>query len=164
MIQKCGVSLLVALSFFLSSCAPAQHVGLEAGSQFSADGSCSAVWIPFRFKDSLKDIVLISKCISYSEDQEILMGNAIDVLLQGMDEEDQKRGLVSLVRKARVLDVKVKLGIAIVNLSKEFAPPGGSTAVWHARMAVHEVLKQFQGIKRVRILIEDIPEEESLQP
>lgn len=152
------------LCLFLSSCASSEHIGLLAGGQFSADGSCSAVWIPFRFKNSLEDIVFISKCIPYSENQEIFMRNALEVLLQGPDEEDQKRGLVSLVRKTQVLDVKVKRGIAIVNLSKEFAPPGGSTAVWHARMAVHELLRQFKGIRNVKIRIEGIPDEEVLQP
>lgn len=92
------------------------------------------------------------------------MKNALEVLLQGPAEEDQKRGLVSLVRKARVLDVKVRRGIAIVNLSKEFAPAGGSTAVWHARTAVHELFRQFPEIRSVKIRIEGIPEEESLQP
>ena len=165
MIQKCGLFLPVALSFFLSSCTTVQnHTGLTAGSQFSADGSCSAVWIPYRFKDSLKNIVLISKCIPYSEDREIFMRNALERLSRGPDEEDQKMGLVSLVRKARVLDVKVRRGVATVNLSKEFQPAGGSTAVWHARTAVHELLKQFPGIKKVIILIDGVSEEKSLQP
>ena len=165
MIRKCGLFLPVVLSFFLSSCVTVQnHTGLTAGSQFSADGSCSAVWIPFRFKDSLEDIALISKCIPYSDNQEIFMRNALEVLLQGPDEEDTKRGLVSLVRKARVLDVKIKRGIVIVNLSKEFAPAGGSTAIWHARMAVHELLRQFAGVREVKIQIEGVSEEEVLQP
>ena len=165
MIQKCGLFLPVALSFFLSSCTTVQnHTGLTAGSQFSADGSCSAVWIPYRFKDSIEDIALVSKCIPYSDNQEIFMRNAIGVLLQGPDEEDSKRGLVSLVRKAHVLDVQIRCGIATVNLSKEFAPAGGSTAVWHARTAVLELLRQFPRIKKVTILIDGVSEEESLQP
>jgi hypothetical protein len=154
----------LTLCIFLSSCASPQHLGLRAGSQFSADGSCSAVWIPYGLKDSIDDIVFVSKCIPYSENQEIFMRNALERLLQGPDEGDQKRGLVSLVKKARVLDVKVRRGTVIVNLSKEFAPAGGSTAVWHARTAVQEVVRQFEGIRRIKIRIEGVSEEEVLQP
>ncbi|MBI5614246.1 GerMN domain-containing protein [Candidatus Gottesmanbacteria bacterium] len=92
------------------------------------------------------------------------MKNALERLLQGPDAEDQKRGLVSLVRKAQVLDVKIRRGVAVVNLSKEFAPAGGSTAVWHARMAVHELVRQFPGIREVKIFVEGVSEEEVLQP
>src|SRR3990167_4070472 len=158
------IIMILFLCLFFASCSPVHHIGLEAGRMFSADGSCSAVWITYRFKDALEDIVLVSKCVPYSEDQGIFMRNALERLLLGPDEEDQKRGLVSLVRKARVLDVKIRRGVAIVNLSKEFAPAGGSTAVWHARIAVQEVARQFEGIKRVKILVERVSEDEVLQP
>ena len=92
------------------------------------------------------------------------MRNAIERLLAGPDEKDNSRGFTSLVRKARLLDLRIKHGTAFVTFSKEFVPAGGSTAVWHARTAVHELLRQFEGIKKVSILIENIPEEESLQP
>ena len=131
---------------------------------FSADGSCSAVWIPYGLKDSIDDFALVSKCIPYSENQEIFTRNALERLLAGPDEEDGKRGFTSLVKKARLLDLRIKHGIAIVNFSKEFAPAGGSTAVWHAKTAVHELLRQFPGIRKVKIQIEGIEEEDVLQP
>lgn len=92
------------------------------------------------------------------------MRNALEVLLQGPDEEDSGRGFTSLVKKARLIDLRIKHGTAIVTFSREFQPAGGSTAVWHARTAVHELLRQFQGIRKVKILIEGVSEEEVLQP
>lgn len=153
------------LALILSSCASTQnHIGLETGRHFSADGSCSAVWIPYGLKDSLEDIALISKCVPYSKDQEIFMRNALEVLLQGPDEEDQERGFTSLVKRARLLDLRIKHGTAVVTFSKEFQPAGGSTATWHAKTAVHELLRQFEGINRIEILIEGVSGEEVLQP
>ena len=142
------IPVFLIFCIFLSSCSLKQnHIGLEAGRMFSANSSCSAVWIPYGLKDSIDDFALVSKCIPYSEDQEIFMRNALEKLLAGPDEEDSKRGFTSLVRKARLLDLRIKHGTAVVTFSKEFAPAGGSTAVWHARTAVHELLKQFSGIK-----------------
>ena len=157
--------LVVLFSIFLSSCSAKQnHIGLEAGRMFSADGSCSAVWIPYGLKDSIDDSALVSKCIPYSENQEIFMRNALERLLAGPYEKDNSRGFTSLVRKARLLDLRIKHGTAIVNFSREFAPMGGSTAVWHARNAVQELLRQFEGIRRVKIQIEGMSDEDVLQP
>lgn len=152
------------LCLFLSSCSPVQHIGLRAGSFFDTHLSCSAAWIPYGLKDSIDDFALVSKCIPYSEDQEIFMRNALERLLLGPDEEDSKRGFTSLVRKARLVDLRIKHGTAVVTFSREFQPAGGSTATWHARTAVHELLRQFPGIKKVRIRIEGVSEEEVLQP
>ena len=160
-----NIPAFLILCIFLSSCSAKQnHIGLEAGRMFSADGSCSAVWIPYGVKDSIDDFALVSKCIPYSEDQEIFMRNALERLLAGPDEKDNSRGFTSLVRKARLLDLRIKRGTAIVTFSKEFKPSGGSTAVWHAKTAVHELLRQFEGIKKVKIQIEGVSEDEVLQP
>lgn len=160
-----SIPAFLILCIFLSSCAAKQnHMGLEAGRMFSADSSCSAVWIPYGLKDSIDDFALVSKCIPYSENQEIFMRNALERLLAGPDEKDNSRGFTALVRKARLLDLRIKHGTAIVTFSREFAPAGGSTAVWHARMAVHELLRQFEGVRRVKIRIEGVSEDEVLQP
>jgi spore germination protein GerM len=157
--------ILSILLCCLYGCSSTQnHIGLRAGSQFSSNSACSAVWIPYGLRDSIDDFVLVSKCVSYSEDQNIFMKNALERLLLGPDKEDSRRGFTSLVKSGRLLDVRIKHGIASVTFSKEFAPTGGSTAVWHARTAVHELLKQFPNIKRVKIIIDGVPEEETLQP
>lgn len=101
--------------------------------------------------------------IPFTHNTEINVYNALNELFKGPNEEEKKRGAYSLVDEARILDLKIQKGKARLNFSKEFAPAGGSLAVWHSRIAVEEVLRQFS-VREIEIFVEGIPAIESLQP
>lgn len=110
------------------------------------------------------DFLYFRKEIPFTNNTEINAYNALNELLRGPDEEEKQIGAIPLVNEARILDLKIRKEKARVNFSKEFAPTGGSLAVWHCHKAVGEVLRQFPQIEEVELFVEGIPAIESLQP
>ena len=161
-----GIVLFIVL-FLLSGCCSVQKIGLKAG-EFSRKGvDYLEIWLPFGLAQSDymgMDFLYFRREIPFTHNTEINAYNALNELFKGPTEEEKQKGASSLVRNSRILSLKIRNGKAKVNFSKEFAPPGGSLAVWQCRTAVEEVLRQFPEIRKVEIFIEGIPAIESLQP
>ena len=157
--------VLFILLFLLSGCYLEQSIGLKASWLGRAGKEYLEVWIPFGIPhDSMgKDFLYFRREIICSRNLEENVRNALDELLKGSTEAEKEKGAYSLVKESRILDLKIKRGKAIINFSQEFAPAGGSHAIWECRIAVEEVLRQF-GIRKLEIFIEGIPAIESLQP
>lgn len=157
--------VLFILLFLLSGCCPDESIGLKASWLGRGRKEYLEVWIPFYIPhDSMgKDFLYFRREIPYSRNIETNVRNALDELLKGPNEAEKEKGAYSLVKPSRILDLKIKKEKAIINFSQEFAPAGGSHAVWECRIAVEEVLRQF-GIRKLEIFIEGRPAIESLQP
>lgn len=165
LIQAMKKLILIVVLFLLSGCCPDESIGLKASWLKKAGSDYLEVWIPFGIPhDAMdKDFLYFRREIPCSRDIETNARNALDELLKGPNEAEKQKGAYSLVKESKILDLKIKKGKAIINFSKEFAPAGGSHAVWECRIAVEEVLRQF-GIRKLEIFIEGRPAIESLQP
>ena len=156
------LSLLV-----LTSCSHLQKPGLGI-EPFTRQGKeYCAVWIPFGLADygwSGQDFLYFRREIPYSGILELDAGNALMQLLDGPSEEEMAKGAVSLVKPAGILGLTIKEGKAQADFTQEFAPAGGSLAVWQCWKAVEEVLRQFPEVSEVALLVEGVPAIESLQP
>lgn len=144
-----------------------QRIGLNAGECSRKGVDYLEIWLPFGLAQSDymgMDFLYFRREIPFTDNTEINAYNVLNELLKGPTEEEKQKGAFPLVRNSRILDLKIRKGTAKVNFSKEFAPPGGTLAVWQCRIAVEEVLRQFSGIRKVEIFIEGIPAIESLQP
>ncbi len=153
--------------FFLSGCCTVQRIGLNAEERSRKGIDYLEIWLPFYVShDSMgKDFLYFRREIPFTHNTDINAYNALNELLKGPNESEKEKGAHSLVKKeARILDLKIREDRARVNFSKEFAPAGGTLAVWQCRIAVEEVLRQFPEIKKVEILVEGVPSSESLQP
>lgn len=152
---------------FLSGCCHIQKIGLHA-TEFSRNRKdYLEIWIPFGLAQSnymQKDFLYFRREIPYTSNTEINAYNALNELLEGPNEQEKQKGAVPLVNEAGILDLRIVRGKARVNFSKEFAPGGGTLAVWQCRIAVEEVLRQFPEIRKAEIFVEGIPAIESLQP
>ena len=159
------VILLIVL-FLLSGCCLDESIGLKASWLGRGRKEYLEVWIPFGIPhDSMgKDFLYFRREIPYSRNTEESVRNALDELLKGPTEAEKQKGAYSLVKESRILDLKIKRGKAIINFSQEFAPAGGSHAIWECRIAVEEVLRQFPQIRKLEIFVEGRPASESLQP
>ncbi len=161
------IFLLIPLFILvISGCCSVQRIGLNAG-EFSRKGNnYLEVWIPFYVShDSMgMDFLYFRREIPFTHNTEVNAYNALDELLKGPTEKERQKGASPLVGNSRILSLKIRNGTAKVNFSKEFAPPGGTLAVWQCRIAVEEVLRQFPEIRKVEIFIESVPAIESLQP
>lgn len=157
--------LFLTFILLLSGCCPEQSIGLKASWLKRAGKDYLEVWIPFGVPhDSMgKDFLYFRREIPYSKNTEENVRNALDELLKGPTETEKEKGAYSLVKGSRVLDLKIKRGKAVINFSQEFAPAGGSHAIWECRIAVEEVLRQFS-VRKLEILVEGRPASESLQP
>ena len=160
-----GIILFIVL-FLLSGCCSVQKIGLKAG-EFSRKGvDYLEIWLPFGLAQSDymgMDFLYFRKEIPFTNNTEINAYNALNELFKGPTEVEKQKGAFSLVKESRILDLKIKKGMARINFSEEFAPAGGSLAVWQCRIAVEEVLRQFS-VRKVEIFVEGIPAIESLQP
>jgi hypothetical protein len=157
---------LFVIALLLSGCCSVQRIGLNTGECSRKGVDYLEIWLPFGIPHSSMgmDFLYFRREIPFTHNTEINAYNALNELLKGPNDEEKQKGASSLVRNSRILDLKIRKGKAKVNFSKEFAPPGGSLAVWQCRIAVEEVLRQFPAIKKVEIFIEGIPAIESLQP
>ena len=161
-------SLLVGfICLALTSCSHLQKPGLGI-EPFTRQGKdYLAVWIPFRLTDygwSGQDFLYFRREVPYSGILELDAGNALMQLLDGPSDEEQAKGAIRLVKPAGILGLTIKKGKAQANFTQEFAPAGGSLAVWQCHKAVGEVLRQFPEIRGVELLVEGVPAIESLQP
>ena len=159
--------LLFIFILFLTGCCHAQSIGLVAGERGRAGKDYLEVWLPFGLAQSDymgMNFLYFRREIPFTHNTEINAYNALNELLKGPIESEKQKGASSLVRNSRILDLKIRNGTAKVNFSKEFAPPGGTLAVWQCRTAVEEVLRQFPQIRESEILVEGVPAIESLQP
>lgn len=143
-----------------------QSIGLVASERGRAGNDYLEIWLPFHISHNSMsmDFLYFRREIPLTDNTEMNAYNALNELLKGPNDEEKKKGATSLVRNSNIIDLKIKNGTARVNFSKEFAPPGGSLAVWQCRTTVEEVLRQFPQIREVEIFIEGIPAIESLQP
>lgn len=159
------LALLIAL-FMMSGCCTVQRIGLNAEERSRKGVDYLEIWLPFGIPDSSMgmDFLYFRREIPFTHNIEINAHNALNELLKGPTEEEKRKGASPLVRNARILDLKIRKGKAKVNFSKEFAPAGGSLAVWQCRIAVEEVLRQFPEIRKAEILVDGVPAIESLQP
>ncbi len=160
------IILAIILIFFLTGCCSVQKIGLNASELNRKGRDYLEVWIPFGIPHNSMgmDFLYFRREIPFTHNTEINVYNALTELLKGPNDEEKKKGASSLVRNSNIIDLKIKKGTVKVNFSKEFAPAGGSLAVWQCRTAVEEVLRQFPEIRKVEIFIEGIPASESLQP
>ena len=158
--------LLFIVLFLLSGCCPDENIGLKATWLGRAGNDYLEIWLPFYISHGSMgmDFLYFRREIPFTHNTEINVYNALNELLKGPNDEEKQKGATSLVRNSNIIDLKIKNGTARVNFSKEFAPAGGTLAVWQCRIAVEEVLRQFQGIRKAEIFIEGIPAIESLQP
>lgn len=165
LIQAMKKLILIIVLFLLSGCCPDESIGLKASWLKKAGKDYLEVWIPFYIPHGSmgKDFLYFRREIPYSRDIETNVRNALDELLRGPNESEKEKGAYSLVKESRIIGLKIKRGKAIINFSKEFAPAGGSHAVWECHIAVEEVLRQFS-IRKVEIFVEGRPASESLQP
>lgn len=163
--KKSFLFLCILVLFLLSGCCPDESIGLKASWLKRAGNDYLEVWIPFYVPhDSMgKDFLYFRREIPFNKNIEENVRNALDELLKGPTEAEKEKGAYSLVKESRILDLKIKRGKAIINFSKEFAPPGGSLAVWECHIAVEEVLRQFS-VRKLEIFVEGRPAIESLQP
>ena len=155
------------LCFALTSCSHLPKPGLTAELVTSQGRDYLAIWIPFGLSDygwSGQDFLYFRREIPYSGILELDAGKALMQLLDGPTEEEKAKGAVSLVRHGEILGLTIKKGRAQADFTQEFAPPGGSLAVWQCHKAVGEVLRQFPEIREVELLVEGVPAIESLQP
>lgn len=150
----------------MSGCCTDESIGLKATWLKRAGNDYFEIWLPFGTPNSSMgmDFLYFRREIPFTDNREINAYNALNELLKGPTEDEEHKGAYPLVKESRIISLKIKKGKAIINFSKDFAPPGGSLAVWQCRTAVEEVLRQFPGIKKVEILIEGVPASESLQP
>ncbi len=164
--MKKSFLLLLVIVLLLSGCCSMQRIGLNAGECSRKGVDYLEIWLPFGIPNSSMgmDFLYFRREIPFTDNTEINAYNALNELLKGPNDEEKKKGASPLVKNSRILDLKIRRGKAKVNFSKEFAPAGGSLAVWQSRIAVEEVLRQFPCIKHVEIFIEGIPAIESLQP
>jgi hypothetical protein len=141
-------------------------MGLQAEKVSIAKKDFIEIWIPFRIESDClgKNLVYFMRRIPLSSKTADNIRSALTELLNGPNESEKEKGAIPLVNEAKILSVRIKWRAAIVDFSKEFAPAGGSLAIWHSHIAVEEILRQFPEIKKVDILIEGIPAIESLQP
>jgi len=158
------------LTFFMiflliSGCCTYESIGLKASSLNRESQDYLEVWIPFGISHDYmaKDFLYFRREIPYGRNREENIRNALNELLKGTTDSEKQKGAYSLVKQSRVLDLKIKREKAVINFSQEFAPAGGSHAVWESRIVVEEVLRQF-GIKRLEIFVDGKPAIESLQP
>jgi hypothetical protein len=163
---KNNLSIVFAL-FFLSGCCHLQSIGLRAN-EFNKEGKdYLEVWLPFGMAKAdymNMDLLHFRREIPFTHNTEINAYNALNELFKGPNEQESKKGAVPWVnRETRILDLKIKRGKAKVNFSREFAPAGGTLAIWQCTTAVEEVLRQFS-IRDVEIFVEGVPAIESLQP
>ena len=165
--KRPGGLLVSFICLALTSCShiPKPGLGIEP---FTRQGrEYFAVWIPFGLAEygwSGQDFLYFRREISYSGILEVDAGNALMQLLDGPSDEERAKGAVSLVKPAGILGLTIKKGKAQANFTQEFAPAGGSLAVWQCQKAVEEVLRQFPEIREVELLVEGVPATESLQP
>jgi len=157
--------VLFLVLFLLSGCCPEQSIGLKASWLKRAGNDYLEIWLPFYIAHDAMgmDFLYFRREISYSRNREENVRNALDELLKGPTEAEKEKGAYSLVKPARILGLNIKREKAIINFSQEFAPAGGSHAIWECRIAVEEVLRQF-GIRELEIFVEGRPAIESLQP
>lgn len=158
------IVLLIAV-FLLSGFCAGESIGLKASWLGRDRKDYLEVWIPFGVPHDYmaKDFLYFRREIPYSRNLEENVRNALNQLLKGPNDSEKEKGAFSLVRQSRILDLRIKKGKVVINFSEEFAPPGGSLAVWSCRIAVEEVLRQFS-VRELEILVEGIPASESLQP
>jgi len=157
--------LIIIILFLLSGCCLDENIGLKASWLKRAGNDYLEVWIPFAtpYSSMGMDFLYFRREIPYTRDIETNAYNALNELLKGPTDEEEHRGAYPLVKESRILSLKIKKGRAIINFSQEFAPAGGSLAVWECRIAVEEVLRQFS-VRKLEILVEGRPASESLQP
>lgn len=157
--------VLFLVLFLLSGCCPDESIGLKASWLKRAGNDYLEIWLPFYVPHGSMgmDFLYFRREIPYSRDIETNVRNALDELLKGPNETEKGKGAYSLVKQSRILDLKIKREKARINFSQEFAPAGGSHAVWECRIAVEEVLRQFS-IRKLEILVDGRPAKESLQP
>lgn len=165
LIQAMKKFILIIILFLLSGCCPDESIGLKATWLKRAGNDYLEVWIPFYVPHGSmgKDFLYFIREIPYNRNIETNVRNALDELLKGPTEAEKEKDAYSLVKKAKILGLKIKREKAVINFSKEFAPAGGSHAIWECRIAVEEVLRQFS-IRKLEIFIEGRPAIESLQP
>ena len=157
----------VGFCLVLTSCSHLPKPGLAIEPFTRQSREYFAVWIPFGLADygwSGQDFLYFRREIPYSGILELDAGNALMQLLNGPSDEEQAKGAVRLVKPAGILGLTIKNGKAQANFTQEFAPAGGSLAVWQCQKAVGEVLRQFPEIEEAELLIEGVPAIESLQP
>jgi hypothetical protein len=160
------ISCFLILFLLSGCCSVNESIGLKASWLRRQGKDCLEVWLPFYFPNDYmaKDFMYFRREIPYSKNTEENVRNALNELLKGPTEAEKQKGAYALVNESRILDLKIKKSRVRINFSKEFAPPGGSHAIWQCNIAVEEVLRQFPGIKKVEISVEGIPASESLQP
>jgi len=151
--------------FLLSGCCTYESIGLKASSLSRKSQDYLEVWIPFGISHDYmaKDFLYFRREIPYGRNREENIRNALNELLKGPTEAEKQKGAYSLLKPSRIFDLKIKKEKAVINFSQEFAPAGGSLAVWQCTIAVEEVLRQF-GIRKLEIFVEGKPAIESLQP
>lgn len=157
--------VLPILIFLLSGCCPDESIGLKASWLNRAGKEYLEVWIPFGIPHDYmaKDFLYFRREIPRSRNIEENVRNALDELLKGPNESEKEKGAYPLVKQSRILGLKINKGKAVINFSQDFAPAGGSLAVWQCRIAVEEVLRQFS-VRKLDIFVEGVPAIESLQP
>lgn len=158
--------IFILTLFSLTGCCHVQRIGLNASELNRKGRDYFEIWLPFYVSHGSmgKDFLYFRREIPFTHNTEVNAYSALNELLKGPNEEEKKKGASSLVRNSNIIDLKIRKGTVRVNFSKEFAPPGGSLAVWQCRIAVEEVLRQFPEIRKVEIFIEGVPAIESLQP
>lgn len=157
--------LILVLILVISGCCPDESIGLKASWLKRTGNEYLEVWIPFGIPHDYmaKDFLYFRREIPRGRNIEENVRNALDELLKGPTETEKEKGAYPLARQAKILDLKINQGKAVINFSQEFPPAGGSHAVWECRIAVEEVLRQFS-IRKLEIFVEGVPASESLQP
>jgi hypothetical protein len=157
--------IVLALSL-LSGCCAKTTLGLKAREFSRNNRDYCSFWIPFGFVQTDYiglDLLYLRRDVAYSKDLKTSLTAALNELLGGPTEEEQKKGAVPLV-SGRLVDCKILHHKAIVRFSNDFSPSAGSLAVDQARIAIEEVVRQFLDVTDLKIEIDGVPDDEVLQP
>lgn len=133
-----------------------EHPTPEAPSQIEVEDHSSQAKVKvYRVvvKDNTAILRAVEKTVPEGKDPKEI------ALRQLIEQGNGKDSSNPIPEGTRLLDMKVKDGLAVVNLSREFRDnfQGGSEAEGLAIGAILRTLGQFPDIKRVRLLVEEEP-------